>query len=322
MKAVVLREFGDAGRLVVENVPMPQPQAGEVRVKVAAAGLNFTEILQRRGPSNYPLPRILGTEFAGTVDALGEGVNDFQVGDRVTTQAGTSAYAEYAVAPSSRLIRVPSVISFDQAVAVTLQGMTAHYLAFSAYPLKWGDTALIHAAAGGVGQILVQLAKLCGADVIATVSTPEKEKLVKGLGADAVINYTQSDFLTEVKRITNGRGVSVVYDSVGRDTFLKGLDCLRPRGMMVLYGSSSGPVAPVDPQLLSGKGSLFLTRPTLASYVAVHSELVQRANDLFDWIISGELKIRVDRKFKLEEAAQAHEYMEQRKTMGKVVLIP
>ncbi len=322
MRAVLLREFGSAKNLKAEEMPMPQPRAGEVRVKVEAAGLNFTEIIQRRGPSAAPLPRILGSEFAGTVDALGEGVRDFQVGDRVTTQSGTAGYAEYAIAPAQRLVRIPSVIDFDVAVAATLQGMTAHYLAFSTYPLKWGDTALIHAAAGGVGQILVQLAKLCGADVIATVSTDEKARLVSGLGADAVINYTLNDFEAEVKRITEGKGVSVVYDSVGKDTFAKGLNCLRPRGMMVIYGASSGQPDPVDTQTLSAKGSLFLTRPTLVNHVATHAELVQRANDLFDWIISGELKIRVDKHFKFEEAAQAHEYMEGRKTMGKVVLVP
>jgi NADPH:quinone reductase len=322
MYAIQVHEFGDASKLSYKEVPMPEPKAGEVRVKVAATGLNFTEIYQRKGQYPNPLPFTLGSEFAGTVDAVGEGVTDFQVGDRVATAGGVGGYAEYAIARDSQLVPVPPDISLDIAAAVLLQGMTAHYLALSTFPLKPGNTALIHAAAGGVGQLLVQIAKKCGARVIGTVSTEEKAQIARDRGADEIIYYTQQDFEVETKRLTGGKGVEVVYDSVGKTTFDKSLNCLKPRGYMVLYGQSSGPVEPVDPQILNRKGALFLTRPTLGYYVLTREELLWRAGDLFQWIASRGLKVKIDRKFPLKDAAAAQQYMEDRKTLGKVLLVP
>jgi NADPH2:quinone reductase len=292
-----------------------------VRVKVAATGLNFIEIYQRKGYYPNPLPFTLGGEFSGTVDALGEGVSDFRVGDRVGTASGSGGYAEYAIAAASRLVPVPASISLEAAAAVLLQGMTAHYLAFSTYPLKAGDTALVHAAAGGVGLLLVQIAKRCGARVIGTVSTEEKARLARQAGADAIILYTQEDFESETRRLTDGKGVEVVYDSVGKTTFLKGLNVLKPRGYMVLFGQSSGPVDPINPQILNQKGALFLTRPTLGFYTLTRTELLQRANDLFRWMEAGELQVRIDQRFPLKDAATAQTYMEARSTKGKVLLI-
>lgn len=322
MKAIVIREFGDSNKLVLEETLVPVPKAGEVRVKVSAIGLNFTDIYQRKGLYPNPLPYILGYEFSGIVDEVGEGVADFHKGDRVCTANGLGGYAEFAIAPTSKLIHLPDGISFELAAAIILQGMTAHYLATSTYPLKPGDTALIHAAAGGVGQLLLQMAKMRGAKVIATVSNEEKAQIVTQLGADVVILYTQCDFENEVKAITQNHGVEVVYDSVGQATFLKGLNCLKPRGYMVLYGQASGPVEPVDPQILNRKGSLYLTRPTIGHYQLTRSETIQRANDLFNWVKSGEIKVRIDRNFALEDARAAHDYMENRFTKGKVLIIP
>jgi NADPH:quinone reductase len=322
MRAIRVYEFGDIDKLVDEQVPVPEPQAGELRVQVKAIGLNFAEIYSRKGIYPRPTPFTLGDEYAGVVDALGPGVEGFKTGDRVGTASGTGAYAEFAIAKAAQLVPLPDTISFEQAAAVLLQGMTAHYLTRSTYPLKPGDTALIHAAAGGVGQLLVQIAKKLGAQVIATVSTEEKAELARQAGADHVILYSKKDFEAETKRITGGAGVNVVYDGVGKVTFTKGLNVLKPRGTMVLYGQSSGVVEPVDPQILNQKGSLFLTRPTLRHYLLTREELLQRASDLFNWILSGQLQVRIDKTFPLVDARAAHTYMESRQTKGKVLLIP
>ncbi len=322
MYAIRIHEYGDASKLVYEEAPVPEPKAGEVRVKVKATGLNFVELYERKGLYPKPLPFTPGAEFAGTIDALGEGVTDFQPGDRVGTANGQGGYAEFALAPVARLVHVPEAISLEWAAAVLLQGMTAHYLTFSTYALKPGDTALVHAAAGGVGHLLVQIAKKLGARVIATVSTEEKARIAREVGADEVILYSQQDFGAETKRLTGGKGVDVVYDGVGKTTFAKGLNCLKPRGLMALYGQSSGPVEPLNPQILNQKGSLFLTRPTIGHYLLTREELLWRAGDLFLWIASGELKVRIDRTFPLKEAGAAQSYMEERGTKGKVLILP
>jgi NADPH2:quinone reductase len=322
MKAIRIHEFGEAPQLRLEDVPKPEPKAGEVRVKVKAAGLNFVEIYQRKGLYQLALPSTPGDEFSGTVDAIGEGVQDFQIGDRVGTASGKGGYAEYAIAPADRTVKVPEGVTLEQVAAVLLQGMTAHYLALSTYPLKSGDSALIHAAAGGVGLLLDQIAKKCGARVIGTVSTEEKAQLARSAGADEVILYTQEDFETRTCHLTDNKGVDVVYDSVGKTTFLKSLNCLRVRGYMVLFGQSSGPVEQVNPLILNQKGGLFLTRPSLKQYLLTRDEFLWRANDLFRWIKDGELKVRIDRTFPLSEAAQAQEYMEARQTKGKVLIVP
>jgi NADPH:quinone reductase len=322
MYAVQIHEYGDPTKLRLEEVPLPEPKPGEVRVKVEAVGLNYLETYQRRGMYPTALPFIPGSEFAGWVDALGEGVKEFQIGERVATAYGTGGYGEYALAPADRLITLPEDISNRQAAALLLQGMTAHYLGLSTFPLKPGFTAIIHAAAGGVGQLLVQIAKSQGADVIATVSTEEKAQIARELGADHVILYSQQDFEAEARRITGEHGVDVVYDGIGQATFSQGLNCLKPRGMMVLYGQASGPVAPIDPQVLNQKGSLFLTRPSLGHYLLSREEFLWRAGDLFRWISTGKMKIRIDKTFNLNEASKAHEYIHARLTKGKVLLIP
>lgn len=322
MKAVRIHTHGDASALIHEDAPLPEPGPNEARVKIGAAGLNFIDIYQRKGLYKVQLPLTLGQEAAGTVDAVGSDVADVKPGDCVAYASVMGAYAKYAVVPAARLVPVPDGVSIEKAAAVMLQGMTAHYLACSTYPLKPGDTALVHAAAGGVGLLLVQIAKKCGARVIGTVSTQEKEALARQAGADDVIRYTEQDFEAEAKRLTDGKGVEVVYDSVGKTTFTQGLNCLKPRGLMALYGQSSGPVDPIDPQILNQKGSLFLTRPTLGHYTQTRDELLGRANDLFRWMAAGELDVRIDRTFKLSEAADAHRYMEGRETKGKVLLIP
>ena len=265
---------------------------------------------------------IPGREAAGVVDAVGPGVSDARPKDRVAYAGQVGSYAEYAVVPAWMLVPLPNALDIRQAAAVMLQGMTAHYLTHSTYPLQPGDSALIHAAAGGVGLLLVQIAKRRGARVIGTISTEEKARLARNAGADEVILYTQVDFETETRRLTDGKGVNVVYDSVGQTTFDKSLNCLKPRGYLVLYGQSSGAVPPLNPQVLSAKGSLFLTRPTLAHHMLNRAELLQRAGDLFRWITAGELNVRIDATFPLKEAAEAHRYLEGRKTKGKVLLIP
>ena len=322
MKAIRIHETGDASKLTYEEAPLPQPKAGEVRVKVTAAGLNYIETYQRKGLYPLPLPFIPGGEFAGTIDAVGEGVSGWQVGERVGTAGGAGGYAEYALAPASKLVRVPTGVTLESAAAILLQGMTAHYLAYSTYPLKPGHTALVHAAAGGVGLILVQLAKKCGARVIATVSTQEKASLARAAGADEVILYSQVDFEAETKRLTGGAGVEVVYDGVGKTTFEKGLNVLKPRGYMVLYGQASGPVDALNPQVLNQKGSIFLTRPTLGHYTLTREELDWRAGDLFGWMAAATLDVRIDHTFALQNAADAHRYIEGRETKGKVLILP
>jgi NADPH2:quinone reductase len=322
MKAVRVHQYGGLEALKYEDVPLPQPGEGEARVKIEASGVNFIDIYHRIGRYQGSLPLTLGQEAAGTVDAVGPNVSDVKPGDRVVFASVQGTYAEYVIAPVWRLVPIPAEVNAQQAAAVILQGMTAHYLTQDTYPLKKGDTALIHAAGGGTGQLLVQIAKLRGARVIATASTEEKAALARQAGADEVINYTQIDFEAEVKKLTNNTGVDVVYDSVGKDTFDKSLNCLRRRGYMVLFGQSSGSVPPLDPQTLNVKGSLFLTRPFLQHYTADRAEILKRANDLFKWITAGQLKVRIDKTFPLAEAAEAHRYLEGRQSKGKIILIP
>ncbi len=322
MRAIRIRRFGGPEVLELDEMPVPAPGQGEARVRIQAIGVNFTDVYQRTGLYPGGLPATVGQEAAGTVEAVGGGVSDVKLGDRVAYTSVLGSYADCAVVPAWRLVPVPPALEPRQAAAVLLQGLTAHYLTHSTYPLGRNQTVLIHAAAGGVGLLLVQIAKRRGARVIATVSTEEKAALAREMGADAVILYTQVDFETEVQRQTGGKRVDVVYDSVGKDTFEKGLNCLRPRGYMVLFGQSSGPAPALDPQTLNSKGSLFLTRPTLVHYTASREELLQRASDLFSWVAAGELKVRVDRTFPLVEAAEAHRYLESRKSKGKLLLIP
>jgi NADPH2:quinone reductase len=320
MRAVRLHEPGGAEALRYEAVPIPRPRAGEALVRVEAAGVNFIDVYKRTGLYKVPLPSTLGEEGAGTVTAVGEGVDDVRVGDRVAWAGAMGSYAEYAAVPAAKLVPLPPEVSAAQGAALMLQGITAHYLAASTYPLREGDRCLVHAAAGGVGLLLVQIAKRRGAFVIGTAGSDEKAGLARGAGADEVIVYTRQDFVEETRRLTGGRGVHVVYDSVGKTTFLPGLELLVPRGMMVLFGQSSGPVAPVDPQLLNQKGSLFLTRPTLANYVATREELLWRAGELLAWVAAGELSVRVGAEYPLADAAEAHRALEGRRTTGKVLL--
>lgn len=322
MKAIRVHEFGNPEVLRYEDAGVPSPGRGEALVRIEAAGVNFIDVYHRTGTYPGELPFTPGMEGAGVVEKVGEGVREVKVGDRVAYAMHKGSYAEYAVVPSRRLVPVPDGIDIRQAAAVMLQGMTAHYLTHTTYPLKPGDTALVHAAAGGVGLLLVQMAKRRGARVIGTVSTEEKEELAKEAGADEIIRYTQFDFEEETKRLTDGRGVDVVYDSVGLATFEKGLNCLRPRGYMVIYGQSSGKVPPLDTQTLGSRGSLFLTRPSLAHYSDDRGELLGRAHDLFEWIAGGELDLRIDETFPLAKAADAHRYIQARRTRGKLLLIP
>jgi NADPH2:quinone reductase len=322
MKAIRVQEHGGPDALVVEEMARPVPGAGEVLVRIEAAGLNFIDVYHRTGQYPGEPPFTLGVEGAGRVVELGPDVTEFSEGDRVAYTLVRGSYAEYALVPAARLVTVPTGVDLRDAAAVMLQGMTAHYLSHNTYPLSSTDTALIHAAAGGVGTLLVQMAKLRGARVIGTASTEEKVALARRLGADEMIEYTKGDFAQAVARLTDGQGVSVVYDGVGKATFRRGLDCLRPRGMMVLFGQASGAVGPVDPQVLNSKGSLFLTRPSLGDHVADRQEMLTRATDLFDWMRAGKLEVLIDRAFPLAEAAEAHRYIENRRTKGKVLLIP
>ena len=321
MKVIRVHALGGPEVLQYEDIAKPEPGNGEARVKIEASGVNYIDTYQRSGLYKMPLPFTLGQEAAGVVDAVGAGVTEVKPGDRVAYASVMGAYAEYAIVPAWRLVTVPQGVDAQQAAAVMLQGMTAHYLACDTFPLKPGDTALVHAASGGVGLLLVQVAKMRGARVIGTVSTEDKARLAKQVGADEVILYTQQDFETEVKRLTGGKGVDVVYDSVGKDTFDKSLNCLRRRGYMVLFGASSGPVPPLDPQVLNAKGSLYLTRPLLAHYTADRAELSKRANDLFDWMRAGKLSVRIDRTFPLANAADAHRALHSRATKGKILLL-
>jgi NADPH2:quinone reductase len=322
MKVIRVHETGGIEKLIYEDVPNPALAPGQALVKIQAIGLNFIDVYFRTGLYKSPLPFVPGMEAAGTVDTVGENVASVKPGDRVAYAGIIGAYAECAVVDSEQLVRLPDGLDFQTAAAVMLQGMTAHYLANSSFPLRSGETALIHAAAGGVGLLLVQLAKRIGARVIGTVSSEKKAELARSAGADHVILYMRDDFALEVKRITAGKGVDVVYDSVGLTTFDKGLNCLRRRGMMVLFGQSSGPVHKLDPGILSPKGSLYLTRPALGHYTATREELLWRAGDVLNWVLDGSLKVRIDRVFPLRDAAQAHQALETRQTAGKVLLQP
>lgn len=322
MKAIRVHETGDVSKLRYEEAPMPEPKAGEVRIKIEAAGLNFIDTYHRMGWYPLPKPFILGMEGAGTIDAIGADVTGFNLGDRVAYCMYQGAYADYATVPARIVVPLPDGVTTHQAAAVMLQGMTAHYLTHSTYPLQPGNIALVHAAAGGTGALVVQLAKLRGAQVIGTVGSEDKAAVAKAAGADQVIIYTKEDFAAEVKRITDGKLCHVVYESVGKATFDQSMNCLRPRGYMVLFGQASGQVPPLDPQVLNQKGSLFLTRPSLGAYVATREELLGRANDLFGWIAAGKLDVRIDQRYPLSEAAAAHTYLEGRQTKGKVLLVP
>jgi NADPH2:quinone reductase len=321
MRAIRITSPGDPEVLKLETVPDPQPGPGQVVLKVEAAGINFIEVYQRTGVYKVALPATLGSEAAGTVVVVGEGVEEWKPGDRVATQSAQGAYAELAVAPADRVVRIPEGVTTRQAAAVMLQGMTAHYLATSTHPLSAGETCLVHAAAGGVGLLLCQIAKRRGARVIGTTSTPEKAALAREAGADEVILYGEQDFEAETRRLTGGKGAQVVYDSVGRTTFDQSMKSLAPRGTLVLFGGSSGPVPPFDPQLLNQRGSLYLTRPKLENYVATREELMARAGDVLGWVLDGSLKLRIFREYPLAEAAAAHRDLESRKTTGKLLLI-
>jgi NADPH2:quinone reductase len=322
MKAIRVHETGGPEVLRAEDISLPEPGPGQVRVRVEAVGLNFIDIYHRTGIYKLDLPFTPGMEAAGVVDAVGPNVTDFAKGDRVASAFQLGAYAEYVIVASTALVRIPDAVDTSVAAAVMLQGLTAHYLTHSTVRLDDGMTVLVHAAAGGVGHLLTQIAKRLGARVLATVSTAAKEHLARKAGADEVIRYRDVDFAAEVDRLTGRAGVDVVYDSVGKDTFDRSLDCLRPRGYLVLYGQSSGPVAPMDPQMLAAKGSLFLTRPVLGHYVASPKELSWRTTDLFEWIVAGEIEVRIDRAWPLVDVAEAHRYIEAGKTRGKVLLHP
>jgi NADPH2:quinone reductase len=322
MKAIQVKQTGGPEVLQLSDLPVPQPKPNEAVVKIAASGVNFIDVYQREGRYSVPLPFVLGQEGAGVVTDIGPEVKSVKSGDHVAWCGVLGSYAEYTAVPGERLVPVPQSVGDQQAAAAMLQGMTAHYLSHDTFPLKRGQTALIHAAAGGVGALLVQMAHNIGARVIATVSTEEKAEIAREAGADEVILYNKIDFETETKRLTGGKGVDVVYDGVGKTTFEKGLNVLRPRGMMALFGGSSGPVPPFDPIQLSQKGSLYLTRPTLVHYIASTEELRMRANAVFKMISDGKLKIRIAHTYPLAEAQQAHRDLEGRKTTGKFLLIP
>ena len=322
MKAIEIRQVGGPEVLTLSNIPTPAPKTGEALVKVHASGVNFIDVYFREGRYKKDLPFVGGQEGAGVIEAVGDGVVDLKPGDPVAWCTIMGSYAEYAVVPAERLVKVPGGLDLKLAAAVMLQGMTAHYLAYSTFTLKPGDIALVHAAAGGVGLLLTQMAAQAGARVIATVSTEEKAKLAREAGATEVILYTASDFEMETKRLTEGRGVDVVYDSVGKVTFEKSLNCLRPRGLMVLYGGSSGAVPPFDLIELSAKGSLFVTRPSLKDYTATRTELLSRAEAVLAAVQKGSLKVRLEHVYPLAEARQAHLDLEGRATTGKLLLIP
>lgn len=323
MRAVVVESTGGSEVLTVQDLEQPEPGPGELRVDVAAAGVNFIDIYFRTGLYPLPVPFQLGSEGAGTVSAVGEGVEGVAVGDRVAwAMVRGSGYAEQVLLPAERAVPVPDGVDLEVAAAVMLQGMTAHYLCESTYPARSGETALVHAAAGGLGLLLTQMLSAKGVRVIGTTSTEEKERLARGAGAAEVVRYTEQDLRAEVERLTDGRGVDVVYDSVGKDTFDAGLDLLRPRGYMVLCGASSGPVPPFDPQSLNPKGSLFLTRPSLGHYIATREELLERGDAVLSAVAEGRLEVRVGGRYPLEEAGRAHDDLEGRRTTGKLLVVP
>lgn len=322
MKAVQITEQGGREVLKLADLEVPTPGEGQVLVGLEAAGINFIDVYQRTGLYKVDLPYVLGLEGAGTVQAVGAGVSGFKEGDRVAYTGVSGSYAETVLVPADRLVSVPESVSLETAAAVMLQGMTAQYLSHSTYPIQKGDICLVHAVAGGVGLLLTQLAKLRGATVIGTASTEEKAERARKVGADHVILYTEEDFEEAVKHLTDGAGVQVVYDSVGKTTFEGSLNCLAMRGYMVLYGQSSGPVGAFDPQILNNKGSLFLTRPSLFHYIAEREDLVKRAGQLFVLISEGNLDVHIDSTFPLAEVAEAHRKLENRETSGKVLLTP
>jgi NADPH2:quinone reductase len=322
MRAVVVTEHGGPEVLRVEERPTPEPGPGELRVDVGAAGVNYIDTYQRSGGYPIPTPFTLGLEGAGRVSAVGDGVSDVAVGDRVAWAAGPGSYAEQVVIPAAMAVPVPDKVSDELPAALPLQGMTAHYLAYSTFPIGAGHTAVVHAAAGGVGLLLTQLVKERGGRVLATVSTEEKEKLAIEAGADEVIRYDEVDFATEVRRLTDGVGADVVYDGVGATTFDGGLASLRPRGMLVLYGAASGPVPPFDLQRLNAAGSLFVTRPSLGHHIATRAELLSRASDLLSLVTAGRLAVRIGHRYPLAEATQAHRDLQGRRTTGKLLLLP
>jgi NADPH2:quinone reductase len=322
MKAIRVHETGGPEKLAYEDVGVPEPGPEQALIKVQAIGVNFIDVYHRTGLYKISLPFTPGMEAAGVIESTGANARGFKPGDRVAYAMNLGAYGEYTTANARHLVRIPEQIDFPTAAAVMLQGLTAHYLTHSTFPLREQQTALIHAAAGGVGLLLIQLARMRGARTIGTVSSEEKEARVQQAGADHVVRYDRTDFAEEVKQITGGSGVDVVYDSVGRTTFDRSLACLKPRGMLVLFGQSSGPVPPVDLNTLNAKGSLFVTRPGLAHYIATPEELNRRAGDLFQWLGSGKLTPLIDRTFPLRDAADAHRAIEGRRTMGKVLLIP
>ena len=322
MKAIRVHHTGGPEVLRLDDVPTPEPGPGQLLVRIEAAGVNFVDIYHRTGLYKVQLPFTPGREGAGIVERVGQGVTTARPGDRVVTESAVGTYAEYAIIAAERAVPVPDGLDASLAAAAMLQGLTAHYLAYSTFPLKPGDTCLVHAAAGGLGLLLCQVARRIGARVIGTTGTEAKAQLAREAGASEVILYNETDFVEETKRLTGGAGVQVVYDSVGRTTFLKGLDCLAPRGMMVLCGQSSGPVEPFDPQLLQYKGSLFVTRPTLAYYVASRGELLRRTEEVMGWVKDGSLGVRIDRQLPLAAAAEAHAALEGRRTTGKVLLSP
>jgi NADPH2:quinone reductase len=323
MKAIRVHSVGGPEVLKLEEVPDPQPAEGQAVVRVDAAGVNYVDVYFRTGLYKAPaIPFTPGQEAAGTVAAVGPGVAEVAVGDRVAFTGVPGAYAELAVVPAARLVKLPEGITTRQAAAAMLQGITAHYLTISTYPLKPGDVCIVHAAAGGVGQLLCQIARLRGARVLGTVSTEEKARIARAAGADEVILYSQQDFSAEARRLNGGKGVAVIYDGVGRATFEKGLDTLAPRGLMVLFGQASGPVPPFDPSVLNQKGSLYLTRPSMGHYIADRDELMWRAGEVLGWIAEGKLRLSIDREVPLADAADAHRALEGRETTGKVLLIP
>ena len=322
MKAIRISQYGGAEVLSFEDIDVADPGEGQVRITIEAAGVNFIDTYHRTGLYPLNLPLTLGLEGAGIVNAVGAGVSDLTEGDRVAWKSVEGSYAEQVVAAAAEVVKIPSDVATKTAAAVMLQGLTSHYLVNSTYPIQEGDTCLVHAAAGGVGLLLVQMAKMRGARVIGTTSTEEKAALARGAGADDIILYTERDFEAEVLRLTDGQGVEVVYDSVAKATWEKSINCLKPRGYMVFFGNASGPVPPIDPLLLSQRGSIYLTRPTLNSYTQTREEYLQRTREVMGWIQNGELDVRVGEEHPLENTAEAHNRLEGRQTTGKVLLIP